>query len=62
MTGVETAKDIVRCSGHYLPAIVLTGDTSREGIAEIAASGFQILHKPISPEPLRRCLAWPMSG
>ena len=62
MTGVETAKDIVRRSGRYLPAVVLTGDTSMEGITEIAASGFQILHKPISPEPLRRCLARPMSG
>jgi two-component system, sensor histidine kinase len=62
MTGVETAKDIVRRSGRYLPAVVLTGDTSREGIAEIAASGFQTLHKPISPEQLRRCLARLMSS
>ena len=62
ITGVETAKEIVRRSGRYLPAIILTGDTSREGISEIAASGFQIMHKPIAPEPLRRSLARLMSG
>ena len=62
MTGVGDREGHRTLLGDYLPAIVLTGDTSREGIAEIAASGFQILHKPISPEPLRRCLAWLMSG
>ena len=39
------------------PLSILSGDTSTEGISEIAASGFQIMHKPIAPEALRRNLA-----
>ena len=57
MTGVETAKEIIRRSGRYLPAVILTGDTSRKGISEISESGFQMIHKPIAAEPLRRALA-----
>ncbi len=56
-TGVETAKEILRRSGRALPTLVLTGDTAKENIAEIAASGFEVLHKPIASEPLRRALA-----
>jgi hypothetical protein len=47
----------MRRSGRYLPALILAGDTSREGISEISASGFQIMHKPIAPESLRRGIA-----
>ncbi len=50
-------KEIACRSGRYLPAVILTGDTSKEGVAAIAASGFQIMHKPIAPEPLRQSLA-----
>ncbi len=57
----STGEEALR-SERYLPAVILTGDTSREGISEIAASGFQIMHKPIAPEPLRRRLARLMSG
>ncbi len=34
------------------PAVIITGDTSPERIQEAAASGFTILHKPLSPEML----------
>jgi CheY-like chemotaxis protein len=57
LNGVDTAREIARRSCRFLPALILTGDTSREGISEIAASGFQIMHKPIAPEALRRNLA-----
>ena len=57
LNGVDTAREIVRRSARFLPALILTGDTSTEGISEIAASGFQIMHKPIAPEALRRNLA-----
>ena len=36
---------------------MLTGDTAVECIAEIEASGFKMLHKPLSAEQLRRELA-----
>ena len=54
---LDTAREIVRRSERFLPALILTGDTSTEGISVIAASGFQIMHKPIAPEALRRNLA-----
>lgn len=57
LTGVETAKEIARRSGRYLPTLILTGDTSKDGISEINASGFEIIHKPIAAGPLRRSLA-----
>jgi CheY-like chemotaxis protein len=57
LNGVDTVKEIVRRSERFQPALILTGDTSKEGIFEIAASGFQIMHKPIAFEALRRNLA-----
>ncbi len=62
LSGVETAKEILRRSGRALPALVLTGDTARENIAEIRASGFEVIHKPIASEPLRRALAHMMGA
>ncbi|RBP02023.1 phospho-acceptor domain-containing protein [Roseiarcus fermentans] len=57
LSGVDTAREIVRRSARFLPVLVVSGDTSTEGISMIAASGFQIMHKPIAPEALRRNLA-----
>ena len=57
LTGVETAKEVLRRSGRALPTLVLTGDTAPENIAEIRASGFEVIHKPIASELLRRTLA-----
>jgi CheY-like chemotaxis protein/two-component sensor histidine kinase len=54
MTGTETAKEIGRRAGRPFPVLVLTGDTAKERIAEINASGFALLHKPVSAEDLRR--------
>ncbi len=62
LTGVETAKEILRRSSRSLPVLVLTGDTARENIAEIQASGFEVIHKPVPSEPLRRALAQMMGA
>lgn len=35
-----------------IPAVILTGDTEPARLAEAAASGFEILHKPVRPELL----------
>jgi hypothetical protein len=37
---------------------VLTGDTDRERIGEIDASGFAILHMPVDAGDLRRGSPW----
>ena len=57
LTGVETIKEIERRAGHRFPALVLTGDTAKERIAEIVASGFEVMHKPVSADELRRKLS-----
>jgi CheY-like chemotaxis protein len=57
LTGVDAAKEIARQSGREFPTLILTGDTATEHIAEIAASGFELLHKPVSAEQLRRKLS-----
>jgi len=62
LCGVDMARAIARRSGRAIPALILTGDTAEDGIAEIAASGFEMLHKPISAERLRRKLAQVMGG
>ncbi len=62
LTGVDTAKELLRRSGRYLPALILTGDTTRDGLSKIAASGFQVIHKPIAPEALKRSIAKLMRG
>ena len=51
------AKETLRRSARMLPTLVLTGDTARENIAEIGASGFELMHKPIASEPWHRALA-----
>lgn len=57
LTGLEMVRAITRRIGRDIPAMILTGDTAREVIGEIGASGIQMLHKPISAELLRSKLA-----
>ncbi len=57
LNGVQAAKEIARRCGRDVPTLVLTGDTARNRIVEITASGFDLLHKPVSAEELRRELA-----
>lgn len=38
------------------PAILLTGDTDPDRLAEARAGGFALLHKPVDPSALRRTL------
>ncbi len=53
LTGLDTVRAIARRIGRDIPAVIVTGDTAREVIGEIAASGIRMLHKPISAERLR---------
>ena len=54
----ETGNDVIRkiqsiYTAHTIPAIIITGDTAPDRIKEANASGYKILHKPVSPEELR---------
>jgi two-component system, sensor histidine kinase len=56
-TGIEAIRDIHKACNSDVPAIVLTGDTAPERIAEVRGSGFRLIHKPITPTMLRDVLA-----
>ena len=40
-----------------LPALIITGDTSPQQLAELAASGLPVLHKPFRAQDLRTMIA-----
>ena len=56
-TGIEAIRDIHKACNSDVPAIVLTGDTAPERIAEVRGSGFRLIHKPVTPTMLREVLA-----
>ena len=43
--------------GADVPALIVTGDTSRVSLAELRATGHPFLHKPVRPARLRAALA-----
>ncbi len=57
LTGTATATEIERRAGRSIPTLVVSGDTAKERIAEVEASGYGMLHKPLDPDDLRRRLA-----
>ncbi|MFE0016395.1 ATP-binding protein [Mesorhizobium sp. NPDC059054] len=56
-TGVEAIKTLSAYLGRTVPGIIVTGDTSPSRIREATASGFRILHKPISGDGLKEAIA-----
>lgn len=42
--------------GLDLPGILLTGDTETERLRRARASGYRLMHKPVSPDDLRRAI------
>lgn len=62
LNGTEAAKEIARMAGRPLPTLVVTGDTAPERIAEVHASGFEMLHKPVAAEELRQKLSQLLRG
>ncbi|MDH5526675.1 MAG: hybrid sensor histidine kinase/response regulator [Nitrospirota bacterium] len=55
-TGLEAVARIRALYKHPIPALILTGDTSRQVAAASAAAGCGILFKPITPEALKQTL------
>ena len=45
-----------------IPAVLMTGDTAPERLTEAKRSGYQLLHKPVDPEDLRRTLMICLGG
>jgi len=57
MSGTQTATEMGRRAGRPIPALVVTGDTAPERIEEVHASGFEVMHKPVTPDELARRVA-----
>ncbi len=54
--GDGTGREVIahlRAQQPMLPALILTGDTSPEQLAELASSGLPVLHKPFRSEKMR---------
>jgi signal transduction histidine kinase/CheY-like chemotaxis protein len=62
LTGTATAMEISRQAGRAIPTMIVTGDTSRKRLAEVSASGFAMLHKPVDADELCGTLASLLSG
>ena len=56
MSGNAAATEIARRGGRCYPTLLITGDTAHERLAEISASGFAMLHKPVEAAELLRTL------
>jgi signal transduction histidine kinase/CheY-like chemotaxis protein len=55
-TGIEAIRAIERHAEKHVPAVLVTGDTAPDRLREASESGYELLHKPVSPEKLRRTL------
>jgi CheY-like chemotaxis protein len=53
-TGIEAIERLRK--KFQIPAIIITGDTAAERLREAHACGYHVLHKPVSPRPLRAML------
>ncbi|TYL84471.1 response regulator [Bradyrhizobium rifense] len=51
-TGLDAIQALCAHIGHWVPALIVTGDTSPSRIKDATASGLRILHKPITGEEL----------
>ncbi|MDA8361485.1 MAG: PAS domain-containing protein [Gammaproteobacteria bacterium] len=60
LRGHETGADAINALrvllGEDLPALLVTGDTAPERLAEAHACGVPLLHKPVPPDELQRAL------
>lgn len=55
-TGIAEIESLRRQFGESIPAMLITGDTAPDRIAEAQASGFLLLHKPLSNARLRAAI------
>ena len=55
-TGIDAIGRLRGALGGAIPAFLVSGDTAPERLRDAAASGFHLLHKPVSPMALRAIL------
>jgi CheY-like chemotaxis protein len=55
--GIAVIEELQSEFNHPIPAMLLTGDTAPDRLVEARASGFVLLHKPLSEARLRAAMA-----
>lgn len=55
-TGVQAIHAVEAYCGRHIPAAIVTGDTAPDRLKEADASGFPLLHKPLTGPALRSLL------
>lgn len=53
VTGIDIIHAVFQSVGRTIPAIIITGDTSPEGINAASSIGFHVLHKPLDPQEMQ---------
>ena len=56
-TGADAILAIRHVWGAGVPGFLLTGDTGPDRLREATDSGFDVMHKPIQPDNLKKLLA-----
>jgi DNA-binding NtrC family response regulator len=59
VTGADVIHAVFRVIEREIPAIIVTGDTSPEGIHAASSSGFSVLHKPLDPQQMQALIDTP---
>lgn len=54
--GIRAIRTVLTHFGQPIPALLITGDTAPERLAEARASGYPLLHKPLSNGRLRAAI------
>jgi signal transduction histidine kinase/CheY-like chemotaxis protein len=55
-TGIDAIRTLRSQFGDGVPSLLLTGDTAAEQLRKAAASGLEVLHKPLNAQQLKRVL------
>ncbi|RKP55824.1 ATP-binding protein [Pararobbsia silviterrae] len=53
VTGLDVIRALHETLGRDIPAVIITGDTSADGIHATSSSGFRVMHKPLDPDEMR---------
>ncbi|MBB1627306.1 hybrid sensor histidine kinase/response regulator [Achromobacter sp. UMC71] len=56
-TGIDVVHAVRQAVGWDVPALIITGDTSPQGISAANASGLKVLHKPLDIATLKEAMA-----
>jgi CheY-like chemotaxis protein/two-component sensor histidine kinase len=56
-TGIDAIRRIQASLPEEIPAVLISGDTAPERLAEAKASGYHLLHKPVQPAKLRALMS-----